>query len=536
MQIMRLAFVGLLLLGSTLWASVGKVALVKGEASALRDTQKILLQNGAVLEEKDTITTAKDAQIQLLFEDKTVITLGSESEFKIEEYLNDATNPKAKFKFNQGSFKTITGQIGKTAPQNFTMETKTATIGIRGTIVKGQIRQDGDIIACLRGLITVMSRHTGNVVDVPAGQFTTIKGNQSPTTPQETTPGTTDESLANTTPSPTSSTPTTVASVEQTKNDTIIQSNYSPQGLQTGVLAIEGLATMWDSSSVPFNFSINRATAQTTGQIGQVRDECATYSLATSSNGLSQTYSENGFTVAAYIDLDTYDNTEDYAPNFAYYVNDELFMRGGFIPSYQEEYQSFDWTSSPMGYFGTASLNGIDSTSSQYVTWGIWGTDYVYEDNIPLSGEQYWVGGPTITPESKIQALMVQGETYTYTGQVLGKIFNLGSWSQIDTATSNVNLIFNFGSTSTINSASSISFKSILGGDSWVLKPTSSSVTTTGFTSSVSTGTNGGNVNIGSGAINGKFFGSDAQAVGGTLNAISLDLMKETVGVFKAVR
>lgn len=128
MLLVRIVCIIGLLFGSTLWASVGKVALLKGEAVAERNAQTITLQNGTLIEEKDAIKTAKEAQVQLLFEDKTVITLGSESEFKIEEYLNDTQNPKAKFKFNQGSFKTITGQIGKTAPQNFTMETKTATI------------------------------------------------------------------------------------------------------------------------------------------------------------------------------------------------------------------------------------------------------------------------------------------------------------------------------------------------------------------------------------------------------------------------
>ena len=128
MSLLRFMLMSLILLSTTLWAGVGKVALLKGEATLERGLQKLTLQNGTLLEEKDTIKTSKDAQVQLMFEDKTVITLGSESEFKIEEYLNDTANPKAKFKFNQGAFKTITGEIGKTAPGNFKLETKTATI------------------------------------------------------------------------------------------------------------------------------------------------------------------------------------------------------------------------------------------------------------------------------------------------------------------------------------------------------------------------------------------------------------------------
>ncbi len=131
------------------------------------------------------IKTAKDAQIQLVFEDKTVITLGSESELKIEEYLNDAAKPKAKFKFGEGSFKSITGQIGKTAPENFTLETKTATIGIRGTTVKGKIGENGDSIGCTSGSIIVKVLGGSGFVVVPAGKITFVAPGKEPTPPKD---------------------------------------------------------------------------------------------------------------------------------------------------------------------------------------------------------------------------------------------------------------------------------------------------------------------------------------------------------------
>lgn len=189
---LRIFIVVILTLSSSLFGSIGKVSLLKGEAQAQRESQKITLQNGSTLEEKDIITTAKDAQIQLIFEDKTVITLGGESNFKIEEYLNDATNPKAKFKFNQGAFKTITGSIGKNAPQNFTMETKTATIGIRGTITAGNVPPPPppnmppfpEFIFCLGGTITVapIGLPTFAVI-VPTGSLTQMTTSNNPPSP-----------------------------------------------------------------------------------------------------------------------------------------------------------------------------------------------------------------------------------------------------------------------------------------------------------------------------------------------------------------
>lgn len=529
MSVLRFALLSVIFLSSTLWASVGKVALLKGEAVAERNAQTITLQNGSLVEDKDAIKTGKDAQVQLLFEDKTVITLGSESEFKIEEYLNDATNPKAKFKFNQGTFKTITGQIGKTAPDNFKMETKTATIGIRGTIVKGSTGDKGDVIACLRGLITVMSRHTGAVVEVPAGQYTTIQGNASPSTPQETKPGTTDDSLANNTPPPTSPAPTTVASVEQTKNDGLAQSTFATRGLLSGTYAIEGLATH-DNDSNPYylSFSVNRATAEMTGSLRNSEEPVHSLDLSGGDfvifNSVEQ---ELGVFVATPYPI-LVRGTGD---NLGVYASDDLFLRQGF----------FNNGDGIVGYFGTFTMNESEYTSgfsSQYVSWGIWGETSIDDESSNwLEYEQYWVAGPTITPSSVITSLINNPTQYTYNGQVLGKTYNGTTWNVIDTATSDVKLIFNFGSTSSLSNTSYIRFNS----DStvWDLAPTGAltlTPQTSKFFTSLTTGTTNGAVSITTASINGKFFGSNAQAVGGILNATAESNTKKAVGVFKAVR
>lgn len=181
-----------ILFSSLAFASIGKVSLVKGEAFAQRSGQKLLLENGAAIEEKDTVSTSKEARIQLIFNDNTVITLGSLSEFKVEEYLSDSVAPKAKFKFNQGVFKTITGKIGKTAPKNFTLETKTATIGIRGTVIGGIIPPPSsnapDSIFCLGGSIVATSMATGISVPVPSGMMTVVPPDASPEPPRAVTP------------------------------------------------------------------------------------------------------------------------------------------------------------------------------------------------------------------------------------------------------------------------------------------------------------------------------------------------------------
>lgn len=384
------------------------------------------------------------------------------------------------------------------------------------------------------------------MVEIPAGQFTTVKPNEAPATPKETQPGTTDESLVKNTTSPAqSSVPTVVSTVEDVKNVALVtQTNSFP----AGTIQLNGLATS-DGADLALTFTLDKATAKTTGMLGS-------YNLASPTNGVifRDSYSESyegmssTWSVVVNYDPTTYLETDEYgelyATNFSGYekyssthsniaFHGEAFWRGGFINN--EGVLS--------GYFGNEDNYGSMSiTNSEYVTWGIWGTlpDYNedYGQNKWLADQHYWVGGAQITPESKIQSLMSHNSTYTYEGYVIGKTFNGSSWNQINQYTSNVNLIFDFGSTSTINSNSSISFSSY-GEDSWVLKPTNSSITATGFSSSVATGTNGGTVNVGTGAINGLFFGSEAQAIGGTLKAMeSTDANnpKTAVGVFKAVR
>lgn len=158
-----------LFLGTSANAAIGKVSLVKGEGTLVRDGASSALQTGISLEQKDGVTTKTDSSAQLLFDDKTVITLGSNSDFSVQEYLNSSSNSKLKFKVNQGSFKSITGAIGKNAPKNFAIETKTATIGIRGTWIEGRIDPDGDWIACFRGEIAVRALKGGKVVNVEEG-------------------------------------------------------------------------------------------------------------------------------------------------------------------------------------------------------------------------------------------------------------------------------------------------------------------------------------------------------------------------------
>ncbi len=155
----------LLLISATLtFASIGRISALNGDISISRDSKVVKATAGTTLEQKDVIKSTKGSTAQIVFNDNTIIKVGSATTFKVEEYLFDEKNPNVKFRVEEGSFKAITGKIGKIAPDKFKLETKTATIGIRGTAFVGKVQPNGDLyVACTKGVITL----------TPIGAFTT---------------------------------------------------------------------------------------------------------------------------------------------------------------------------------------------------------------------------------------------------------------------------------------------------------------------------------------------------------------------------
>jgi len=161
---------------SLLGASVGNITALNGKASIERGSKELSATLGAPLESKDTVVTAKNSKAQLTFKDNTIITVGKESRFSVEEYLFDATPDSiAKFNMITGTIRAVSGKIGKIAPEKFIVRTKTATIGIRGTDFIVQVSSNGEItILCMQGSIVVRSADGVNVAIVPAGSYITL--------------------------------------------------------------------------------------------------------------------------------------------------------------------------------------------------------------------------------------------------------------------------------------------------------------------------------------------------------------------------
>jgi hypothetical protein len=84
------------------------------------------------------------------------VTIGPNSIFVFDAYKFDGKNEnQAEMHIEHGFFRSITGQIGKLAPNRFNIKTASTTIGIRGTDFSANVSDKKEIITCHKGTISV---------------------------------------------------------------------------------------------------------------------------------------------------------------------------------------------------------------------------------------------------------------------------------------------------------------------------------------------------------------------------------------------
>lgn len=469
-------FILILFFSHQAWSSVGTIVLATGEVEIQRADQLIEAKTGSSIFEQDKIITRANARAQLRFSDNTVITLGRNTEFGVDRFLNEGSNQaEAKFNIAKGTFKAITGQIGKAAPDKFKVKTRTATIGIRGTIFSGRITPEREMIATLSGLIFVIEDQTGLSVEVPAGQFTNIMPGQPPEPPK----------------------PLTTQELQQMNEEGEGSENQAGKNDETQELEnSDGLAGQND----PINNDQQNVNTSLVDQALNTQIEQEIDSQLPSNSSLSVV----GWKIPSYL--------SDY------------LMQEPCVDCQQGDLlEGYDFEVSQSDLLGTFDNN---------VGWGTWEQDDMFG---------YWVGGTeAVAAEAHIDSLIQEqaGSNYEYAGQVLGEVMDSdGLVFDIDSANSSVNLTFSFSSISSVNG--NISF-SAANGSNWnlTLDPQSLPyVDGIGFGSGlIGTVDNGGNPEQIYGGIDGMFYGSSADSVGGDFYVGSEFTYETAQGVFKAIK
>jgi len=135
---------------------------------------------------RETLKTGKNSRTQLLFLDESVLTLGPQGSLVIDEMIYDAAQDKNKLAvtINEGIMRFVSGVM---PPENYTINTPSAAIGIRGTIIYVMVTPIASMIFVQSGVALIKARDAkpgDKPVVVREGQVFAVKsGDQNPTPP-----------------------------------------------------------------------------------------------------------------------------------------------------------------------------------------------------------------------------------------------------------------------------------------------------------------------------------------------------------------
>ena len=122
---------------------IGQVVAVRGKVQAVKadGTSRPLKLKDKVFR-AETLKTDKRGKLQVMFLDRTLISLGRKSVMELSEYeFNpDGGAGKMTTKATEGVFRVMGGAITKVSPGNFKTETPVATIGVRGSMYSFMMR------------------------------------------------------------------------------------------------------------------------------------------------------------------------------------------------------------------------------------------------------------------------------------------------------------------------------------------------------------------------------------------------------------
>ena len=117
---------------------IGVIGFVIGDVFNQKGQQ---LKVGDSIYFGDTISATDGSKSQLLFIDETVMTIGSDTELTIDDYIFDPSTNDGKLLATiiAGSVKVLSGKISEKNPANLEVKTPAGTIGSRGTEFKASV-------------------------------------------------------------------------------------------------------------------------------------------------------------------------------------------------------------------------------------------------------------------------------------------------------------------------------------------------------------------------------------------------------------
>ena len=176
---------------------VGTIGIVIGQADVVNRNIDLKIKENIYF--GDVIRTGAQTNLQILFEDETVFTIGENTEIVINEFIYDPNQNNELNKISaevmQGSLKVVTGLISKENPENLLITLPTGVLATRGTEVQALVKPgQNDVVVLLgpgpnnaageRAGSVEVSNNQGSVFMDQQFSFTSIVLNQPPSLPQ----------------------------------------------------------------------------------------------------------------------------------------------------------------------------------------------------------------------------------------------------------------------------------------------------------------------------------------------------------------
>ena len=176
---------------------VGTIGIVVGKADVVNRNIELKIKENIFF--GDVIRTAAQTNLQILFDDETVFTIGENTEIVINEFIYDPNQDNELNKISaevmQGSLKVVTGLISRENPENLSITLPTGVLATRGTEVQALVKPgQNDVVVLLgpgpnnaageRAGAVEVSNSQGSVFMDQQFSFTSIAFNQAPSVPQ----------------------------------------------------------------------------------------------------------------------------------------------------------------------------------------------------------------------------------------------------------------------------------------------------------------------------------------------------------------
>lgn len=463
--------------------SVAKITSLKGSAHILRQELKQEASLGIDLIKHDSVYTHANSKVQIIFQDETIMSIGKNSHFAIDEYINDGDKSEAKFSLFKGAMRAVTGKIGKINPKKFKVKTKTATIGIRGTnFIVVVTPGENDIVACTLGGITVQGTQ-GEEVNVPTGFLIQVSVSGEVSEPQSFTPDELSDTLEN--GFETEQDEEGSDSTEQTQEDGQVQEGDSQffsevDSVADGSTGIVQNTIVEEVNDIVEDSSLNVVTQSTPVILSGFSSSAIIFgnTFATLTNvgdGSKGTVAFGidalnqvllGSPVLVIDNAGDIDTTQNYPlnPQLSSYVSPYSFSTNFLNLSFTSSAgtQVLDSSRAAQNYFRTLS----DLDANDEITWGEWSVPLVNTGSgaKTINAGHFILG--EFTPTSVIDGFKQANLTATYTGSLIGRSnqTDVEGPKSSNSFTGNVSSVVDFGRDSV---SSTLSFNT--NGDAYTL-------------------------------------------------------------------